>query len=77
MSGAQRRLFKARFAYKLRTRGSVLDGAQRTARVQVEERTMKRALPKLEAAARRQCRIIGDEIFVRLTRVTDKGEIDS
>ena len=71
------RVFKAKFTYKLRAIGSVLDGRHRQSSVQTLAPSMKKALPKLEHAARRQCRYVGDEIFVRIDRVTDRGEVSS
>lgn len=69
-----RRLYKVRYLYRL-TADSICRGDTRTATLIVEQPNIAAAVRVGATLARRHCRSFGDEVFLRVVGVKEKGEV--
>lgn len=69
-----KRLYKVKYLYRVKD-GTVFDGNERKASLRVEQPNLATAVKVAATLARRCCKTLGDEIFLRLLSVTEKGEV--
>lgn len=67
----QQRIFRVKYLY--RNRAGISAYLERKARLLIEAPTLQAATPLALRTARRCCRVLGDEIFIRLVSVKEKG----
>lgn len=70
-----KRLFRVKYEYRLYRPGTINHGLHRTAKLFVEASTMEIAVRAATRAATRCCLTLGDERFVKLIGLKDKGAV--